>query len=275
VPEGPEIRLAADRVGNAIGGRELARVFFAFDRLKPWENRLTGCRVARVDTRGKAMIIRIGDAAIYSHNQLYGRWYVSPKGRRPPATGRQLRLALETDSGAAWLYSASAIEVLSPDEEAVFPPLARLGPDPLHEAVNAAHLRSRLRHQAFRGRSLAALYLDQKFLAGIGNYLRSEILWQARVHPGARPRSLPAARVAALARASLELPRRSYSTRGVTRDARSASKLKAGGLPRGRWRFYVFGQAERPCPRCGTDVVRETWTGRRLYLCPACQPDNR
>lgn len=272
MPEGPEIRLAADQVGEAIGGRRLARVFFAFDRLKSWERRLAGCRVARVDTRGKAMLIRVGDAAIYSHNQLYGRWFVSRNGR-PPSTGRQLRLGLETDSGAAWLYSASAIEVLSAAEEAVFPPLARLGPDPLHASVGPAELRSRLRSKPCRGRSVAALYLDQQFLAGIGNYLRSEILWHARVHPGARPVSLPAARIAALARASLMLPRRSYATRGVTRDARSAARLKAGGQPRGAWRFYVFGQAERPCPRCSTALVRETWTGRRLYLCPVCQPE--
>lgn len=272
MPEGPEIRLAADQVGDVLGGRQLARVYFAFDRLKAWEERLTGRRVARVETRGKAMIIRVGDAAIYSHNQLYGRWFVSPTGRRP-ATGRQLRLGLETGSGAAWLYSASAIEVLSAAEEAIYPPLARLGPDPLHESVDAAQLRARLRSKEFRGRSLAALYLDQGFLAGIGNYLRSEILWRARVHPGARPAQLPAARIVALAQASVSLPRRSYATCGVTRDARSAARLKAGGQPRSRWRFYVFGQPDRPCPRCGSELVREAWTGRRLYLCPVCQPE--
>ena len=272
MPEGPEIRLAADKVGAAIEGRALSGVFFAFDRLKNWEASLTGCRVERVETRGKAMLIRVGGVAIYSHNQLYGRWFTT-KNRRPPKTTRQLRLGLETASGAAWLYSASAIEVLAEGTEDTYPPLARLGPDPLHDEVTAADIRVRLRDRRFSGRQLAGLYLDQGFLAGIGNYLRSEILWHARVHPAARPRELPGARVAALARASLLLPRRSYATRGVTRDARSAARLRARGVPRGRWRFQVFGQAGQACPRCDEPVVREDWTGRRLYRCPACQPE--
>lgn len=274
MPEGPEIRLAADSVGAAIEGSALERVFFAFTRLKAWEPSLTGRRVDSVATRGKAMLIRVGDVTIYSHNQLYGRWFTT-RNRRPPNTSRQLRLGLETAAGAAWLYSASAIEVLAEGTEDTYPPLARLGPDPLDAAVTAADLRARLRAPRFSGRQLAGLYLDQGFLAGIGNYLRSEILWHARAHPAARPRDLPGSAVAALARASLLLPRRSYATRGVTRDARSAARLRAAGATRGRWRFQVFGQAGQPCPRCDEPVVREDWTSRRLYRCPACQPESR
>ena len=38
--------------------------------------------------------------------------------------------------------------------------------------------------RVIRRRRVAALYLDQHFLAGIGNYLRSEILFFARIPPG-------------------------------------------------------------------------------------------
>ena len=43
---------------------------------------------------------------------------------------------------------------------------------------------------AFRKRSLGSLYLDQRFLAGNGNYLRSEILWAARLNPERKPAAL-------------------------------------------------------------------------------------
>jgi endonuclease-8 len=39
---------------------------------------------------------------------------------------------------------------------------------------------------------LGSLYLDQGFLAGIGNYLRSEILFAACLHPAGKPRELAA-----------------------------------------------------------------------------------
>lgn len=34
----------------------------------------------------------------------------------------------------------------------------------------------------------------------------------------------------------------------------------------------VYGQQGRPCPRCGTLVVRETFMNRGSHFCPHCQP---
>ena len=94
MPEGPEIRRAADRVAAAIEGRVADEVFFAFDDLKRFEPRLTGRRVQQVTSRGKAMLTRFsGGLTVYSHNQLYGRWYVM-NGDRMPRTRRQLRFAV-------------------------------------------------------------------------------------------------------------------------------------------------------------------------------------
>ena len=52
----------------------------------------------------------------------------------------------------------------------------------------------------FHKRSLAALYLDQTFIAGTGNYLRSEILHQSGVHPFDRPCDLTRKQLGLLAR---------------------------------------------------------------------------
>ena len=49
MPEGPEIRRAADRVERAIGGLRALRVEFAFDHLKPFESQLNGYLVERVE----------------------------------------------------------------------------------------------------------------------------------------------------------------------------------------------------------------------------------
>ena len=48
-------------------------------------------------------------------------------------------------------------------------------------------LKARLQHKSFQRRRFTSLLLDQGFLAGLGNYLRSEILFVARVHPTLRP----------------------------------------------------------------------------------------
>jgi formamidopyrimidine-DNA glycosylase len=37
----------------------------------------------------------------------------------------------------------------------------------------------------------------------------------------------------------------------------------------------AYGQADRPCPRCGTPIRREPFMNRSSYYCPRCQPRPR
>jgi endonuclease-8 len=271
MPEGPEIRRAADEVAGAIAGRRAEEVFFAFDHLKRFERELRGRAVRAVETRGKAMLLRFaGGLSVYSHNQLYGRWYVRPRGKLP-ATGRQLRLAVHTARSSALLYSASEIEVLDAEGLRAHPFLSRIGPDILDPGLRPTRVARRFAQARFRRRQLASLLLDQSFLCGTGNYLRSEILFVAGVRPQATPQELDEARLRALGRAVREVGRRAYRHAGVTVEPGLAERLKAAGETRARYRFFVFGRDGEPCRRCGTAVRRAEIAGRRLYHCPACQ----
>ena len=90
----------------------LASVSFAFGHLEPFEEPLGASRVVAVDTRGKAMLTRFScGLTVYSHNQLYGRWFVG-RAEPPPRTTRSLRFAIVGEAKAAHLYSASSIDVV-------------------------------------------------------------------------------------------------------------------------------------------------------------------
>jgi endonuclease-8 len=271
VPEGPEIRIAADGIARAIAGRPVRRIRFAFERLRPFEDLLTGEEVVRVDTRGKALLVVFANGlAIYSHNQLYGVWRTGRAGARP-ATQRTLRLAIENDERAALLYSASEIEVLEWASLDEHPYLAALGPDVLDPATTPELVAARLADRRFAGRSLAALLLDQAFLAGIGNYLRAEICFVAGVRAERRPKDLSETQRMRIAEAAVRISRQSYATHGITNDLDLAKKLAADGLPRRRHRFHVFAREGDPCWRCETPIQRTALAGRRLYWCAECQ----
>jgi endonuclease-8 len=272
MPEGPEIRRAADKIARVLVGQPVVAIEFGLPELERFRRRLEGRTVTAVETRGKAMLTRFdNDLALYSHNQLYGRWYTT---RRPrlPETARSLRVALHTPTHSALLYSASDIEVLTPAREARHPFLNRVGPDILDKALDTDAVLNRLEDKRFRNRSTGALYLDQGFLAGNGNYLRSEILHVARVHPAERPADIDSRRLRELARLTLVLSRRSYRTRGITVTPMLDRSLKAQGAGYEKRRFYVFGRAGKPCHHCGSRIEMTTVGSRRLYLCPGCQP---
>ena len=273
MPEGPEIRLAADAVERALRRRRATAVEFAFPRLRPFEEQLRGQRVTAVETRGKAILTRFeNDLVIYSHNQLYGRWYVEKKGHFPD-TNRQLRLAIHNARFSALLYSASEIEVLEADELDRHPFLARLGPDLLSESPDVETIFERLVSERFRGRQLASLLLDQGFVAGLGNYLRAEILTHAGLHPGLKPAQCSERQLRKLSRLILDLTRRSYRTRGITNPPALVEQLRRQGLGRReQYRFNSYGRAGKSCHFCGGIIECNNAGGRKMYYCPVCQP---
>lgn len=113
MPEGPEIRRAADKLEAAIKGEPLTNVWFAFPQLQPYQTQLTGQRVTHIATRGKALLTHFsGGLTLYSHNQLYGVWRVVDAGVEPQSN-RVLRVRLQTASKAILLYSASDIDILT------------------------------------------------------------------------------------------------------------------------------------------------------------------
>jgi endonuclease-8 len=269
MPEGPEIRRAADRLAAAVAGAPLRHAWFALPALKPFEGALVGRRIESIQPRGKALLTRFDHGwTLYSHNQLYGVWKVAAPGERPDTT-RSLRVALETADRAILLYSASDIAMWRSDAIESHPFLRGLGPDVLDAALDPAAVAERLQSPRFRGRALGGLLLDQAFLAGMGNYLRSEVLFAAGLHPSRRPRELDAADIARLADALLAVPRLSYATRGIA-PARGMREDYLSDTPDG-FRFRVFDRADQPCPACATPVTRVEVGARRLYLCPRCQ----
>ena len=149
--------------------------------------------------------------------------------------------------------------------------MSELGPDPLDRAVGRETVLRRLAETPFRRRRLAGLLLDQRFMAGLGNYLRSEILFQARLSPTLRPADCEGRRLRRLAAAAIDITRRSYRTGGVTNSPGVVKALRAAGLARPAYRFAVFARAGEPCYRCGDPVHGGSAAGRRIYHCPTCQ----
>ena len=271
MPEGPEIRLAADKIARVLEGKQIVDANFGLPRLQGREADFIDATVNALETRGKALLTHFDNGlTIYSHNQLYGRWYVVKRDAYPK-TNRSLRLALHTRTHSALLYSASDISIWDQFELDLHPFLARIGPDILNPALTWREISERLQRQKFRRRSVASLYLAQDFLAGVGNYLRSEILFDAGIHPSARPADLSRKQLNSLGRSTLKISLRSYETAGLTNPPRRVAALKKQGLRRGEYRHAVFSRANKPCYECDTPIRKDTLAGRRLYWCADCQ----
>jgi len=117
-----------------------------------------------------------------------------------------------------------------------------------------------------------AVLLDQAVVAGIGNIYADEALWGARVHPASRVGALSDRalhRVLDEAAAVMEL---SIELGGSTaRNYVDAEGRRGAYLDFAR----VFRREGKPCPRCGTTIIKTRVAGRGTHLCPKCQKVKR
>jgi endonuclease VIII len=269
MPEGPEIRRAADLLAKAVAGQTITSAFFAFPELKKYQRSLVGRKIETIYCHGKALLTQFDHGlSLYSHNQLYGVWKVTLPNKEISTT-RSLRVGLHTAKKSILLYSASDISIWKTAELNKHPFLSKLGPDVLDKCISEDDVEGLLSSPKFFKRSLAALLLDQGFLAGMGNYLRSEVLYEAHLSPYQKPSDLNPAQRQDLAAALLAVPRRSYRSRAIEK----ASGMKSDYLTdtAKAFRFMVFDRAGLPCFECGERIQRDELAGRRLYWCKNCQ----
>ena len=247
MPEGPEIRREADRISKKIVGKEVHSVNLIYPPIAEFQDILQQSQIESIATRGKAMLIRFDcGLSMYSHNQLYGRWTIN-RLSTVMKWNRTLRVEFLTNKFAVRLWSATDVEIIPTSKEEHHPFIAKLGPDILDDSCTPSLIFNRLRSKKFCNRKASSLMLDQSFIAGIGNYLRSEILHQSGVHPNAKPRSLSDSKIQSWAEVTKSLSELSYVTGGFTVSEKVALDGKQRGEPKRAYRHSAFCRNELQC----------------------------
>ncbi len=267
MPEGPEIYRAAREVHAAVAGQAI-ELNLLHPALAPRNKSLKRAIITRVYARSKAMLTEFSNGdVLYSHNQLYGEWRVHPLGQSLLA--RQKRLVVTTPQHRVVLYSATDFAWLRAGQELAHPYIAKLGPEVLADGTTPALLAKRL--ASFPRRNLATALMDQSVLAGLGNYLRADVLFVAQLSPRLQVGDLTSAQLKALAKVIHQLTWRSVHHDGVLLPQPDYKKLRAQGNDYEAARFYVFDREGLPCRACSTPISRLDLGGRSIFFCPECQ----
>ena len=275
MPEGPEIRRAADRISKVLIGKEIIESKFYYERIKDKEEIVKNKNIKDITTRGKAMLIRfMNDWSMYSHNQLYGRWTVNLNTTKIKSS-RALRVVFTTNKHTVRLWSATDIDLIPTAEENEHSFIKKLGPDVLNESCGFELIKERLTSKSFHKKQASTLMLDQTVFAGLGNYLRSEILFDAKIHPDDRPLDLDKERITQWAKSIKDISHLAYKTGGFIVSKSFAERNKANGEPRKSYRHAVFMRHKYECLNCKSRIERKWYGKRKLDYCPSCQIKKR
>ncbi len=271
MPELPEIRTIAKALHDALRGHTFATLEVTRPRClngtPEWMRaRILRRTVVRVRPRGKWILLSLYDASgdLLAINLGMGAETRLPGFAEEPAAHYRVRLQTREGSGIFirfwWL---GHLHYVARDDDAH--PVRRLGPDALDAGLDIDAFRGML---AGRRGGIKAFLLDQRRIAGIGNFYAHDILARAGVHPLRKIPTLEEDEILGLHR----------SMRGVLETA-----LRLGGADYerdlygrpgrfGRERFVVGYREGGPCGMCGTTVIRIRTGNTPGDICPRCQP---
>jgi formamidopyrimidine-DNA glycosylase len=287
VPELPEVESVRRGLADLVTGARVDTVRVLHPRLlrhqaegpAGFAGLLTGAVLAAPRRRGKFLWLPLAgrDDALVVHLGMSGQVRVLARDEPVhPHTRVVLGLADGRDLRFVDMRMFGRLEVdeLVPTVDVVgdtVPSLAvHIGRDPLDPDFDDAAWVERLR---VRRTGLKRALLDQTLASGIGNIYADEALWRARLHWARPTETLPRARARELLGHVRDVMTASMASGGTSFDALYVDvNGESGYYDRA---LSAYGQEGRPCPRCGTAVVREAWTNRSSFRCPACQPRPR
>jgi endonuclease-8 len=268
MPEGHTIhRLAADHE-ERFGGRAV-RASSPQGKFSDGAALIDGQPMDAAEAHGKHLFLSFGPVGwVHVHLGLIGKFGFGD-GPAPPPTAT-VRLRLATSTAYADLRGPAACALITdPDKQAVH---ARLGPDPLRTGDDPDRAYARISRSRI---AVAALLLDQKILAGVGNVYRAEVLFRHGVDPFLPGRALPRPVWDAMWADLVALMREGVRANRID-TVRPEHTPEAMGRPPRRddhgGEVYVYRRTAMPCLVCGTEVRTQALAARNLFWCPVCQP---
>lgn len=263
-------RLAA-HIREVFGGEEVF-VDSPQGRFSLEASRLDGSILVGAEAVGKHLFIEFDVPEprwLHIHLGLIGKLRMEPDS---PLRG-EIRLRISDGATVALLSGPQWCRSITTDErEAV---ISLSGPDPLREDADPERGYERMRRS---GKSLAALLMDQRIAAGVGNIFRAEVLFRHRLRPTTPGREVDRRTWQIIWDDLVELMNYGVQAGRIdtVRDAhlpeaqgRLAREDRHGG------EVYVYRRAGQECIVCGSLVRTALLEGRNMYWCPGCQRRKR
>ena len=280
MPELPFLEILAENLASSVSGRRIE----AFDvrqpallqRPEPRPESFVGEFVSFPRRVGKYLVLETESCRVLVfHLMRLGRISVAsaPSERRPArgaravvgAPPKNVSARIRFDDGSELRLIEHGTEKkarlwLADDIDSV-PELNRLGPDPARGELTLDRFLQAVRSET---RQLKTLLTDPAAIAGIGNGLSDEILYEARLSPMKRTDQLDDPEAARLHTAVLSVVERQVALLRESAD---------GALPQKEpvEHYVVHDHKGEPCPRCGTAIAWVSYASRDTFYCPGCQ----
>ena len=268
----PEAAVLAQQITQKFSGKTIRQVTAAHSPHKlawysgdpaAYAGLLAGKKLGASSARGGMVEIEAGDAVLLFSDGVNLRWHASP-AEQPP----KHQLLLEFADGSALSASVAMYGGLlcfqrgTSDNPYYLVALSK--PSPLGEAFTPDYFAGLFTPEMDKLALKAFLATEQR-IPGLGNGVLQDILYNARLHPKRKVNTLSSGQRETLYTAITATLR--AMTLGGGRDTERDLFGNEGGYATKMSKNTVG----KPCPVCGSLIVKEAYMGGSIYTCPGCQ----
>lgn len=267
MPEGPEAHTMASFLREILNNKNIIEINILDSRhAKNFASTSLPCTVQQVCAHGKRPIIVTNRGYFMTFLCMNGRWLSNESSWtrvilkvQDPTNGREFNLYFDDQRSLG-----SAFVEYFPTEEGIYSYINSVGRDLLNNPGSFSDFLS-LTRKRFKGSvtTLDTFLLSTKSNCTVGNYLKSEILYYARLSPNRTLSSCSDQEIENLFNFSISVSRAAYSKEGFTMK----DYLKPDGS-HGMFRCVVY--KEKIDPE-GNVIERVVRNGRTTYWVPELQ----
>jgi len=173
--------------------------------------------------------------------------------------GNELRFIDVRSFGQIWWIKEGL------DPKKIIKGLGSLGPEPFSKDFNYEYLKKEF---SKRTKSIKAVLLDQRIIAGIGNIYADESLFEAGISPFREAKTIKKRELIKLRISIMDVLEKSIGSGGTTfSDFRNIEGLNGNYSMQAN----VYKRTGEKCKRCSNLIQRKKITGRSTHWCSHCQ----
>ncbi|MDQ6693846.1 MAG: hypothetical protein M3014_05410 [Chloroflexota bacterium] len=236
-----------------------------------------GKEIKRIYSAGKNLLWQLEDDIYFQmHLLMYGKIKTYTLRHRVEYD-RTTRALIVSTGRQAVLSNVQVFNIGAGDPFQQLPTLMAIGPDICDVPFDRALFVERLLRPQHLDEEVAVVLLDQSVAAGLGNYLKSDILFECRISPWTHVGDLTAGQIDLLTEVVPEVAQRALRNRGQTITDQMLRLIESDpATPTANWwhKHWVFRHSNRPCKICGTKIKQKRQGpngGRVTFYCPVCQ----
>lgn len=288
MPELPEVEGVVRQIRPAAIGKKIEEVFVSdtirvskthgkeaiIKRMETelFISSLMGAQIIRVERRSKYIYFTLkkeGEFLLVNHLGMSGAWFYvdSLLSIGEEKFRKHVHVVLSLSDGNLLAFSDirrfGEMRVLK--EEAEFPPLLLMAPEPF-EDIALAHFLQMAESPKYQNKPIKEVIMDGQVISGCGNIYATEALFKMKIHPNRSARRISRERKIKLFQTVVAILLESIEAGGSTISDYRNVNGESGNMQN---RFGMYGKKQ--CMDCGSMTKSLQIGGRTSVYCPTCQ----